>query len=315
MTPLSSLSLSGSWSPPPTPIRQCLREAGIPGFSNCSFQASETRSKFERLAQAARSHAEWNGKPINMPCNEYLTANQLLFMLLEIAISFAPNPYQVIYNKAIDAIQSMMVWSWDITGTEVPPALALLTADVCIRKVMGPSGDFQDLGCLAQSEEPELCYVYLRLATLLNKAYRQGDEFFGPIMGLMECPIADFRDHGVIEFIEQFQIDDVCKHLLTYHVFYIRMVADMKKPYEINKRCLELYVKECQQPSIATLVRAVHKDFNTKRNPVKMCRAIMENREKFKINVKTRTSAIQLYLRCLAVLDIAEPDHGFTLLH
>jgi hypothetical protein len=69
---------------------------------------------------------------------------------------------------------------------------------------------------LARSERQE--YVYLRPIRLLNKSYGQSEKSFSSIVTMMECPIADFRDDGVIEHIEQFQMDDVCKDLLTYHV-------------------------------------------------------------------------------------------------
>ena len=96
---------------------------------------------------------------------------------------------------------------------------------------MGPTGNFENLNYLARSERQE--YVYLRPIRLLNKSYGQSEKSFSSIVTMMECPIADFRDDGVIEHIEQFQMDDVCKDLLTYHVFYIRMVSDMKKPYDV----------------------------------------------------------------------------------
>ncbi len=129
----------------------------------------------------------------------------------------------MIYDKAVEVHDG-----WELA--RVPLLLPL--------QVMGPTGN---LNYLARSERQE--YVYLRPIRLLNKSYGQSEKSFSSIVTMMECPIADFRDDGVIEHIEQFQMDDVCKDLLTYHVFYIRMVSDMKKPYD--KQCLDIYVKEC----------------------------------------------------------------------
>ena len=305
------------WSPPSTPIRQRVRERTTERFYNDDATADQACVRVESNAQAARKLAEWNGKHMDLPPVEKLSANQMLFMLMEIAVCFGPHDNQAIYNKAVEAMQCMTdELSWDLTGIKLPPSLALLTADVCIQNVMGPTGNFEHLHSLAQSGKPEYCYVYLRLVHLLNDAYAnraEASKCFNHLMALMECPVADFRDEGVIQHIADFPIDDVCKHLLTYYVFYLRKVEDMKKPYEIDKQCLDIYVKECQVPTITTLVLAVHKGFNVRRSPINLCRAVLENRGKFKLNTKTRDMATRLYVHCLAVLDIACPNHGFTL--